>query len=319
MKSEKSYGVGALLYTPANNKDIVKKLQDNAFGTKFSLAFCLEDTIPDDKVSEAEQILVHTISELAKHRGEFYMPQIYIRVRRPKQISNLMIEFGDSRNIISGFNAPKFDDTNMISYCMEIEKVNEMYKDKNKIWYLMPILESKEMVSLKTRYEFLYRVKRQLDEYEKYILNVRVGGNDLSHIFALRRHSYETWCDLRPVADILTDILTVFGTEYVVSGPVWEYYNGENWDIGLAEEVRKDLTAGFVGKTVIHPKQIEVFNNASKVLKEDYEDAKAILNWDKDSNLLVSGNSISSRMNEYNTHGNWAAKILALAKIYGIK
>lgn len=317
MKIEKSYGIGAMLYTPANNKEIVWKLLDNSFGTKFSLAFCLEDTIPDDKVAEAERILVNTIQELYKHKGEFYLPPIFIRVRRPKQISNLMIEFGKSREIIWGFNAPKFDDKNMLSYCLEIEQVNNMYKDK--IWYLMPILESKEMVSLQTRHEFLYRVKKQLDDYEKYILGVRVGGNDLSHLFAIRRHSYETWCDLRPVADILTDILTVFSMDYVVSGPVWEYYNGENWDIGLAEEVRKDLTAGFVGKTVIHPKQIEVFNNASKVLKEDHEDALEILNWDKDCNLLVSGSSISSRMNERNTHSNWARKILALAKIYGTK
>lgn len=58
------YSVGALMYTPANRTDIVDKLIRNAFGEKFSLAFCLEDTINDNCVEEAEDILVSTINSL---------------------------------------------------------------------------------------------------------------------------------------------------------------------------------------------------------------------------------------------------------------
>ena len=67
------------------------------------------------------------------------------------------------------------------------------------------------------------------------------------------------------MADILTDILTVFSQDYVVSGAVWEYYNGEKWDSGMRKEIQKDLTAGFCGKTVIHPKQIDVLNDNSHI------------------------------------------------------
>ena len=313
------YSVGAFMYCPANNTGIVKKLVKNTFGEKFSLAFCLEDTINDNKVEEAEEILVKTINSLYETRQlgiEFYLPKIFIRVRRPDQIPDLMKRFGEARALITGFNVPKFDDSNAKEYITEVRNINEKY---GSTYYIMPILESHEMIDLRTRHEFLYRMKGYLDEIEPLVLNVRVGGNDLSSYFGLRRHSFETIYDVKPVADILIDILTVFGKDYVVSGAVWEYYNGENWDLGLADEVRKDLVAGFCGKTVIHPKQIDVINKTCRVFKEDYEDAKAILGWDDDADSMVAGSSISSRMNEYKTHYTWACKTVYLAEYYGIK
>lgn len=313
------YSVGALMYCPANKEDIVDKLVANEFGEKFSLAFCLEDTINDNKVEEAEAVLVETIKDLYKliKRGiQFYLPKVFIRVRRPDQIADLMERFGDARSIITGFNTPKFDETNATDYISAVKSINERYEGT---YYIMPILESPAMVDLRTRYDFLYKMKEYLDEIEPLVLNIRVGGNDLSNVFGLRRHSFESVYDIKPVADVLIDILTVFSKDYVVSGAVWEYYNGENWDLGLANEVQKDITAGFVGKTIIHPKQIDVINKSCRVLKEDYEDAKAILAWDKNANSMVCGSNLKSRMNEVKTHGNWAEKVMYLAEYYGLK
>ena len=116
------------------------------------------------------------------------------------------------------------------------------------------------------------------------------------------------------------DILTVFAREYVVSGPVWEFFSSDNeeWKIGLKRELSLDKLNGFVGKTVIHPNQIAVVIEALKVSKKDYEDAKSILQWDKNNEKGVSKSCAGERMNEVKTHGNWAAKILILADIYGI-
>lgn len=316
------YSVGALMYCPANNTGIVKKLVNNEFGEKFSLAFCLEDTINDNKVEEAEEILIETIKKLHDYKTNgvaFYLPKIFIRVRRPDQITSLMHRFGDAREIITGFNTPKFDESNADDYISEVALVNSKWGSKEKRIYIMPILESPAMVDLRTRYGFLYSMKEKLDKIEEIVLNIRVGGNDLSNVFGLRRHSFETVYDIKPVADILIDILTVFSKDYVVSGAVWEYYNGENWDLGLANEVQKDITAGFIGKTVIHPKQIDVINKSCRVLKEDYEDAKAILGWSADADSMVCGSNLKSRMNEVKTHGNWAEKIMYLAEYYGLK
>ncbi|MCM1215046.1 MAG: HpcH/HpaI aldolase/citrate lyase family protein [Lachnospiraceae bacterium] len=313
------YSVGALMYTPANNKDIMSKLLCNSFGTKFSLAFCLEDTISDYRVAEAEAILVDTIKALysLQQGGQnFYLPKIFIRVRRPDQIPDLLERFESARDIITGFNAPKFDSNNTEAYVDKMIMCNGTYSKK---FYLMPILESKDLVDIRKRSDFLYYVKRNLDAIDDLVLNVRVGGNDLCHLFGLRRHSFETIYNVVPVANILTDILTVFCPDYVVSGPVWEYYSGENWDTGMTEEIRRDLIAGFCGKTVIHPKQIDVLNNACRVFKEDYEDAKTILDWKEDDSSMVGGSVIKSRMNEAKVHTNWARKTLYMAEYYGLK
>ena len=55
------YSVGALLYCPANNETICDSIIHNKFVKPFSLALCLEDTIPDHLVLQAEQICYHSL------------------------------------------------------------------------------------------------------------------------------------------------------------------------------------------------------------------------------------------------------------------
>jgi citrate lyase beta subunit len=80
------YDVGALIYSPANGPcDIAKKLKEEQFGKPFSLAFCLEDTVADDAVEQAEEALYQKLEQIEKAvtEAEFYMPLIFIRIRTP--------------------------------------------------------------------------------------------------------------------------------------------------------------------------------------------------------------------------------------------
>ena len=184
---------------------------------------------------------------------------------------------------------------------------------------MMPILESKDIIDYCTRMEVLGAIKDEIDAMKDFVLNIRVGGNDFCNEFAVRRHYDETIYDILPIAQLLGDILTMFSLEYVVSGPVWEFFSSDNdeWKEGLKRELRLDRLNGFVGKTVIHPKQIPVVNDMLKVTSKDYEDAKTILNWD-DSGLQVGKSFGGERMNEVRTHYNWATKVLLLSELYGI-
>lgn len=318
MKNDKKfYSVGALMYCPANNDKIADKLIQYEFGEKFSLAFCLEDAIGDNHVEEAEQILKNTLAHIyCDSIHAYYLPKIFIRVRCPEQIMKLTREYGESMKIVSGFCVPKFDRSNAKEYVQAICNANDYLTGRT--IYMMPILESHEMIDLRTRYDFLYEMKDVIDSIESYVLNVRVGGNDLCNAFGVRRHGYETIWGVQPVASILTDILTVFSRNYVVSGPVWEYYSGDSCDVGLYNEVQEDLLAGFVGKTVIHPNQISVFNRACAVPKADYDDAAAVLGWDENASSMVAGSSKGERMNEAKVHQNWAKKIAYLSEYYGV-
>ncbi|MCI8300807.1 MAG: HpcH/HpaI aldolase/citrate lyase family protein [Lachnospiraceae bacterium] len=312
------YSVGALLYCPANNEGIVSSITSEKFGRQFSLALCLEDTIPDQCVLEAEQILISSLHKIYEQslNESFYLPKIFVRVRRPQQILPLLERLAQTASLLCGFIIPKFSSANAENYIEAMKKANEIAP---KQLYMMPIFESPDIVNLNNRYSILYSLKDKLDAVSDLVLNIRVGGNDLCHIFGFRRRSTESIHNLRPIANIFSDIVTVFGMDYVISGPVWEYYNGVNWKEGLAAELEQDRLCGFVGKTVIHPRQIPVVNAAFQVPEDDLKDARAILGWNPDRNALVAGSVKKERMNEYKTHYHWAEKTVMLAEIFGTK
>lgn len=312
------YSVGALLYCPAYKKSIAAAVIREDFGTKYSLALCLEDTVNDRFVEEAEKILVESIQQIhnAQKTLPFYLPKIFIRVRNPQQITKLTAAFGESAEIVTGFNIPKFSTANADEYIQAIIKANE---SANKKIYMMPIYENLSIVNIQERADILYRLKDSLAAVEELVLNIRVGGNDLCHLFGFRRHSDESIHRIKPIANIFSDVVTVYGMDYVISGPVWEYYSGNNWEHGLLAEIQDDKLCGFTGKTVIHPNQIPVVNKAYQVPRSDFEDAQAILNWNQDSAAYVSGNLAKERMDEFKTHANWARQTLLLAEAFGVK
>lgn len=312
------YSVGALLYCPANNHNIADAIITEKFGRHFSLALCLEDTIGDNFVEEAESILIHSIYSIYEKSKTcpFFLPKIFIRIRSAAQILDLVKRLGEAKEIIIGFILPKFSLENADNYIDTLQKINSSSK---KHFYLMPILESPDILHLQNRYSILYRLKEKLGYIENHVLNIRVGGNDLCYNFGFRRNIDESIHHIGPISSLFSDIITVFGMDYVISGPVWEYYSGEGWEQGLKTELKEDRLCGFVGKTVIHPNQIELVNNAYQVSKKDLEDAKSILNWDQTSHSLVSGNSSGERMNEYKIHTNWARKIMLLSETFGVR
>ncbi len=316
--SEIYYSVGPLLYCPANHLGVAGSLLRNRFGEGYSLTFCLEDTIRDDGVAEAEEKLCETLHQLyrAKQEQKFFLPKIFVRVRSAAQMYRLYGQFGETAELVWGFNAPKFTPENAGAYIEKLEEINGHSKRKV---YLMPIMESGDMIDLNGRSEFLGKVKEQLSAVEELVLNVRVGGNDLCHCFGFRRAVDETIHDIRPVANLFADIVATFGREYVISGPVWEYYSGDGWQEGMRRELKLDKLMGFAGKTVIHPNQIPLVNEAYRVNRKDYEDAQNILSWDPSNPTLVSGSVERDRMNEYKTHKNWAEKTLYMGKAYGIR
>ncbi|MCJ7856617.1 HpcH/HpaI aldolase/citrate lyase family protein [Lachnospiraceae bacterium NSJ-143] len=314
------YAVGALLYTPANNSDIADSVINGRFGCPYSLSLCLEDSISDMAVQYAEDVAVNSVKKICMsyRKKQFYMPNIFIRVRRPEQIERLFVSLGESVEILTGFILPKFFIDNADGYIESIINVNEISK---KPVYMMPIIESHELFDLRNRYNLLYNIKEKIDTVRQYVLNVRVGGNDFCKYLGVRRHADQTIYDISSVNHLLGDIISCFSGDYIVSGPVWEYFSGDTelWKSGMEREIRLDRLNGFVGKTVIHPNQISVANKSFKIAESDYRDAKSILSMSDNTELLVEKSDAGERMNEYKTHVLWAEKTIILADIYGVE
>ena len=319
-KLQQAYSVGALLYTPAIRNTIASAVCRQQFGTRYSLALCLEDTINDAYLPQAEQQAVQTLQQiaLAQQQQDFYLPQIFIRLRAPAQLSRLRKQLGSACSVLTGFIFPKFSLENAAAYLDALAAANSQQRDKK--FYMMPVLEDPSLLALSSRSSQLEQLKALLDN-EPLVLNIRVGCNDLCNLFSIRRQPQQTIYQVLPVAQILSDILTVFQQDYVISAPVWEYFQDWHgqWKAGLQRELALDLLNGFTGKTVIHPNQIAIVNAAMQVSQTDYEDACQILNWSQNTPFYVAGSVQAQRMNEYKTHHNWAQRTLLLAQLYGIR
>ena len=77
------YKVGGLLYMPAFQKNIVKKIAENRLPHLNSAAFCLEDSIQDNSLDEAEKSLKIILNQLENLEN---LPLIFVRIRSPRHL-----------------------------------------------------------------------------------------------------------------------------------------------------------------------------------------------------------------------------------------
>lgn len=312
------YRVGGLLYTPAINAKIADKIEQKAYPGLTSMAFCLEDSIQDSALKHAEQELKKTLIAIKnKNIQDEDLPLLFVRIRNPQHLIHVNSFLEDLTCLLTGYILPKFDLSNAADY---IESILVINKSRKKPLFIMPILESKMIADIEGRIHTLLNIKSYLAKANEYVLNVRVGGNDFSNLYGLRRTITQNIYQIGVIRDILIDIINVFAADYVVSGPVWEYFGTEDgsWSDGLRKELELDKLNGFVGKTAIHPSQIPHIYESMKVLKSDYDDALKILNWNP-SEYGVEKSADGSRMNEVKCHTKWATRIAILGEIYGIR
>lgn len=349
-----AYALGATLYMPGTRESIAEDIISQKNTGLTSTVFCLEDSIGDSEVPFAEENLTTQVKRIYKASNNqeiesVDLPLIFIRVRTPEQILRLMERMGDSAKIITGFIFPKFTSASY-KYFEVIKSLNDQSTGP---FYGMPIIESPEVIYRESRMHELMETKRLLDSYQDLVLNVRIGATDFSGLYGIRRGPDVTIYDITVIRDCIADIINIFGrveSDYVISGPVWEYFsnggrvlkpqlrkspfeefhgtNGSNgtkirsqllnkYVDGLIREVIVDRENGIVGKTIIHPSHIIPVQSLYIVGHEEYLDALSILeNSNGQKGVLKS--HYTNKMNEIKPHHNWAHKIILRAKNYGV-
>jgi citrate lyase beta subunit len=211
----------------------------------------------------------------------------------------------------------------------------------------MPVLESPEIAYRESRTETLIGVRELLSRHREHVLALRIGATDLSAAFGLRRRRELTAYDIRVVADAIADIVSIFGradsSGYVITGPVWEYFqNAERLfkpqlrqspfdeheertlrvdllakDLdGLIREVVLDRANGLLGKTVIHPSHVAAVHALSVVGHEEYSDALDVLGTAAAGGATAS--AFRNKMNESKPHTAWATSTIQRAQVFGV-
>ena len=336
------YCLGATLYMPGT-KDIKEKVLKHQLDVT-SLVMCCEDAIKEEDLPRAEQNILDHMDWFADRiaTGELTykdMPLIVVRIRTPQQFEHFAERMtAKQASVLTGFNFPKFNSRNALEVLQTLVKVNNRL---GVVLYGMPILEGCEVAFREQRNQELLLLRNILEPYKNLILNIRVGGTDMSSLFGVRRGINSTVYDIMPVRDALSDVLNFFNryNDYCVSAAVWEYFRAyKDDDIndvirrnfhnalikgqeivnpaidGLLKEVLIDRANGFVGKTIIHPTHARFVNAMFTVVEEEYTDAQQVLS--------TSGGVIKSthgdKMNEIGPHHRWAEKIMRRAEVYGV-
>jgi citrate lyase beta subunit len=334
--------LGATLYSPATRPQLARDIVRRAAQGVVSCVVCLEDSVPDHEVAEAERNAVTQLRELAASGATH--PMIFVRVRSVAQIPMIVAGLGEHADVLAGFVIPKFTEDSGGDYLAAVVAGADRLGRR---LLAMPVLETTDIGYLESRVSSLVGARRLIDKYRSIVPAVRIGATDLSGAYGLRRAREFTVWDLRVVVDVICAVINVFGRVdgggYVVAGPVWEYFSSTERifkpqlrespfvaheeralrarliaaDLdGLIREVALDRANGLTGKTVIHPTHVAAVHALSVVAHEEYADAADVLATHGRGGAAAS--SFGNKMNESKPHTVWAARVMLRAAAFGV-
>lgn len=351
-----AYAVGAALYMPATRASVAEDIIKLKNAGLVTVIIDLEDAIGDDQVDNAEESIIQHLIYLAAYAENELdsansLPLLFIRVRNPDQLRQMIFRLGSLVTMLTGFVFPKFSVDNGIQYFETLAEYNNTRGYNDPVLYGMPILETAPIIYRESRVDSLLSIRDLLRNYRELVLNVRIGATDFSSLFRLRRSPDVSIYDLTPIRDCISDIINVFGRVeegYVISGPVWEYFANKGHRVlrpqlrqtpfedtygkngrdmrnsyisssvdGLIREVILDKENGIVGKTIIHPSHLRPVQAMYTVMHEEYVDALSIVE-SNDGSLGVFKSQYFNKMNEIKPHLNWARRTLLRSQIYGV-
>ncbi|MFE9447986.1 HpcH/HpaI aldolase/citrate lyase family protein [Streptomyces sp. NPDC006739] len=339
-----SAALGATLYSPATRPRLADDIVRQAGNGVVSMVLCLEDSISDADVVEGEDNLVRQFADLAARTGG-ELPLLFVRVRAPEQIPDLVRRLGPDARLLSGFVMPKFTEERGIPF---LEALTCAEAESGRRLFAMPVLESPELLYRESRVDTLEGIFRAIDKYRDRVLALRLGVTDFCSSYGLRRAPDMTAYDVQIVASVIADVVNMLGradgTGFTVTGPVWEYFRvpermfkpmlrhspfleGQAVELrerliehamdGLLREISLDQANGLLGKTCIHPSHVLPVHALSVVSHEEFSDAADILRPERGGGGVLRS-AYTNKMNEVKPHRAWAERIMLRAEVFGV-
>ncbi|GHB34757.1 ATP/GTP-binding protein [Streptomyces viridiviolaceus] len=339
-----SAALGATLYSPATRPSLADDILKQAARGVVSMVLCLEDSIDDADVPVGEENLVRQLTDLAE-RPEPDLPLLFVRVRAPEQIPDLVRRLGPAVRLLSGFVLPKFTEERGGPF---LEALSGAEAASGRRLFAMPVLESPELLYRESRVQTLEGIFRAVDRHRDRVLALRLGVTDFCSSYGLRRAPDMTAYDVQIVASVIADVVNMLGradgTGFTVTGPVWEYFRVqermfkpqlrqspflevqavelrqkliEHAMDGLLREISLDHANGLLGKTCIHPSHVLPVHALSVVSHEEFSDAQDILRPERCGGGVLRS-AYTNKMNEVKPHRAWAERTLLRAEVFGV-
>jgi citrate lyase beta subunit len=216
--------LGATLYVPGVRDDLVKAINKRAAEGVRSVVIDLEDAVADDDV---EQALVNVNCALTTLSRSEQQTLVFVRVRTPEHIHQVIDGIGDAGSALTGFVLPKFSASTGARFLGEILAGSERLGSR---LFAMPVLETPDVIYRETRDDALSAIRDLLGQYRETVLAVRFGATDLCGLYGIRRDRDLSIYHVGVVAELISEVVNHLGradgTGYAISGPVWEYFAG---------------------------------------------------------------------------------------------
>ena len=317
------YQLGASLYMPATRQDIWQVIKRDKLPTINSIIICLEDAVSHNDVELALtrlQALLHTwaahvdsINDPSRQAGlqseqqteqqseqqteHPTRPLVFVRPRNPMMLQQLADY--DHIDLIDGFVMPKVDMYSLSNWRMACQNLSI---DQ----LLMPTLETAALFNPHHNQELAIGFK---EAFGQPVFALRIGGNDLFAALRLRRPKNSIVYDT-PIGTLAYQLLGCFVPHgFYLTAPVFEYLDQPTL---FMQELTRDVSLGLVGKTVIHPSQIALVQQAYCVPMSTLDEAQAILH--SEAKAVFKYNNT---MLEPATHRAWATEIVNRANAFG--
>ena len=289
-----AYSLGATLYMPVLHPRVADILHGRLPPPAASIVLCLEDALAAQDVDDGLRCLDQLMSDLPQR-----LPvRTFLRPRNREMAYALSARAAGTA--IEGLVAPKVVPETLADW-LELTREGGLS--------VMPTLESGCFFDPAK----VCAIRDILDDHPQdtaRVAAIRLGGNDLLSSLALRRERGITSWEgpLSWVISMASSILIAAG--YPVAAPVYDVIDDPET---LQRETLRDVAAGFISKTVIHPAQTPIINRAFQVLREDVEHARAAL--DSNAQAVFKRDGM---MCEPATHRAWAQRTLARKEVFGV-
>ncbi len=291
-RERQALSLGATLYVPANHKDLLSITSSHRTAAR-SLVVCTEDALAEEDLEVGlkaiQRCLPHFMSLEEQGTQVFIRPRNQVVLRRLLEMPNI--------ERAAGFVLPKFDISNMNDWAALMTHADPRLG-------VMPTLESRDVFCMEHMRKMLSQLKE--GSLASRVIALRIGGNDLLQCLSIRRPRGLTMYDT-PVGSLIAQLCGLFKPHgFFLTAPVFEHFEDHD---NLRKELMLDKAHGLVGKTAIHPSQIEIIEAALAPTEMEIEEATAILADDAQAVFKLNGS-----MCEVATHFHWAKRIMYLAE-----
>lgn len=281
-----AYRLGASLYVPATNPKLGAALRGAQFPEVRSLIACTEDAVSEADLPHA---LTHLSNTLPMVPPRSSGPLRFIRPRSAAVLEQILAMRGIDR--VHGFVIPKADTGSLPAYERLLAGTD---------YWVMPTLETSEVIDVFGQRDLRFYL--QGSAIKRNVLALRIGGNDLLRMLAMKRTRgttiYET-----PIGILIQQLVLTFrACGFQLTAPVYDFVDDAQT---LMRETQADVAMGLIGKTAIHPNQVALIEGALSVSEDDLRAARAVLA----ANSAVF--KFNGAMMEATVHMPWAQSILA--------